>query len=46
VLVDGLQGEVDVALVLVHLEDLADDLLALADVVRMYLIQPELTSAM
>src|SRR5712691_4490968 len=33
VLVDGLQGEVDVALVLVHLEDLADDLLALAHVV-------------
>src|SRR5438067_2256570 len=33
VLVDGLEGEVDVALLLVHLEDLGDDLLALADVV-------------
>src|SRR5205809_1064744 len=32
VLVDGLEGEVDVALLLVRLEDLADDLLALADV--------------
>src|SRR5712664_4088866 len=33
VLVDRLEGEVDVPLVRVHLQDLADDLLALADVV-------------
>src|SRR5438034_1069810 len=40
VLVDGLEGEVDVALLLVHLEDLADDLLALADVVADVLDPP------
>src|SRR5216684_2234734 len=33
VLVDRLEGQVDVPLVRVHLQDLADDLLALADVV-------------
>src|SRR5216110_3691731 len=40
VLVDGLEGEVDVALLLVHLEDLGDDLLALADVVADVLDPP------
>src|SRR5947207_11382692 len=40
VLVDGLQGQVDVALLLVHLEDFGDDLLALPDVIPEVLDAP------